>query len=203
VSIIGNVSGEQMNLLGQELPPGLILRNNWLSDDEHANAVAEVDNNHFETMLLRRVQHYGARYDYESSQVSEIGSAPPIPPVLKSIGERLFSEDFFERSPEQVIVNEYFPGQGIASHVDRQSFGPAVATISLLESWPMIFSKTDGTKKLEVLLEVKSLAVMTNESRSEWAHEIAKRKVDKIGGLKIARCRRLSLTYRTINPKTF
>ena len=200
MSIIGSVSGEQMNLLGQELPPGLVLRNNWLSDAEHASAVAEVDNNQFETTLLRRVQHYGARYDYESSQVSEIGSAPPIPPILKTIGERLFLEDFFQRSPEQVIVNEYLSGQGIASHVDRQSFGPAVATISLLESWPMIFRKIDGTKKLEVLLEAKSLAVMTMESRSEWTHEIAKRKVDKIGGLKIARCRRLSLTYRTINP---
>jgi alkylated DNA repair dioxygenase AlkB len=199
VSIIGSVSGEQMNLLDQELPPGLVLRNNWLSDSEHANAVAEVDNNFFETTLLRRVQHYGARYDYESSQVSEIGSAPPIPPVLKSIGERLFLENFFDRSPEQVIVNEYLSGQGIASHVDRQSFGPAVATISLLESWPMIFRKIDGTKKLEVLLEAKSLAIMTMESRNEWAHEIAKRKVDKVGGLKIARCRRLSLTYRTIN----
>ena len=200
MSIIGSVSGEQMNLLGQELPPGLILRNNWLSDAEHADAVAEVDNNFFETTLLRRVQHYGARYDYELSQVSEIGSAPPIPPVLKSIGERLFLENFFDRSPEQVIVNEYLSGQGIASHVDRQSFGPAVATISLLESWPMIFRQIDGTKKLEVLLEAKSLAIMTMESRNEWAHEIAKRKVDKVGGLKVARCRRLSLTYRTINP---
>ena len=200
MSIIGSVSGEQMNLLGQELPPGLVLRNNWLSDAEHASAVAEVDNNQFETTLLRRVQHYGARYDYESSQVSEIGSAPPIPPILKTISERLFLEDFFQRLPEQVIVNEYLSGQGIASHVDRQSFGPAVATISLLESWPMIFRKIDGTKKLEVLLEAKSLAIMTMESRSEWAHEIAKRKVDKVGGLKIARCRRLSLTYRTINP---
>ena len=200
MSIIGSVSGEQMNLLGQELPPGLVLRNNWLSDAEHAKAVAEVDNNYFETTLLRRVQHYGARYDYELSQVSEIGSAPPIPPVLKSIGERLFLENFFDRSPEQVIVNEYLSGQGIASHVDRKSFGPAVATISLLESWPMTFRKINGTKKLEVLLEAKSLAIMTMESRNEWAHEIAKRKVDKVGGLKIARCRRLSLTYRTINP---
>ena len=188
-----------MSLLESSLPPGLVYCQDWLSNDDHDAAVAEVDSNIFETTLSRRVQHYGARYEYDSSQVAAIGSAPPIPSVLKDIGERLVTEGFFDRSPEQVIVNEYLSGQGIAAHVDKQSFGPAVATISLIESWPMLFRSLGNDVEFEVLLEMKSLAVMTKQSRIEWSHEIKKRNSDKIGGLKIRRGRRLSLTYRTIN----
>lgn len=188
-----------MSLLESNLPPGLVYCQDWLSTDEHNAAVAEVDSKIFETTLSRRVQHYGARYNYDSSQVAAIGSAPQIPTVLKAIGERLVNEGFFDRSPEQVIVNEYLSGQGIAAHVDMQTFGPAVATVSLIESWPMLFKNLGSSVEFEVLLEVKSLAVMTKQSRLEWSHEIRKRSSDKIGGLKIRRGRRLSLTYRTIN----
>ena len=36
-----------------------------------------------------------------------------------------------QRPFEQAIVNEYEPGQGIAPHIDRDCFGPVVATVSL------------------------------------------------------------------------
>ena len=188
-----------MSLFESNLPPGLVYCKNWLTANEHDAAVAEVDSNVFETTLSRRVQHYGARYEYDSSQVAAIGSAPIVPPVLKVIGERLVAEGFFDRSPEQVIVNEYLSGQGIAAHIDKQSFGPAVATVSLIESWPMLFKNSESNEEFEVVLEVNSLAVMTKESRMDWTHEIRKRSSDYVGGLKIRRGRRISLTYRTIN----
>jgi alkylated DNA repair dioxygenase AlkB len=187
-----------MSLLEPELPSGLIYVANWLTHQEHEEAVATVDQSPFDTSLQRRVQHYGARYDYGSSSISELGSAPEIPKVLNIIGERLFKEGYFSRVPEQVIVNEYLTDQGISAHIDQLSFGGAVATVSLLESWPMLFRRTDGTAKVEVFLEVRSLALMTGEARYEWTHEIVKRKVDVEGGLKRMRKRRLSLTFRTI-----
>lgn len=187
-----------MSLLEPELPPGLIYVANWLTIQEHAEAVATVDQSTFDRSLQRRVQHYGARYDYDSSSISDLGSAPKIPEVLNLIGERLFTEGYFSRIPEQVIVNEYLADQGISAHIDRVSFGGAVATISLLESWPMLFRQVDDSEKVEVLLEVRSLALMTGESRYGWTHEIAKRKVDINGGLKKLRKRRLSLTFRTL-----
>ena len=187
-----------MSLLEPELPSGLIYVANWLTHQEHEDAVATVEQNSFDTSLQRRVQHYGARYDYGSSSISELGSAPEIPKVLSIIGERLFNEGYFSRIPEQVIVNEYLADQGISAHIDQLSFGGAVATVSLLESWPMLFRRNDGSAKVEVFLEVRSLALMTGESRYEWTHEIAKRKVDTEGGLKRMRKRRLSLTFRTL-----
>ncbi len=186
-----------MSLFEVDLPPGLIYVQSWLSTKEQDLAVAEVDSHEFETTLTRRVQHFGARYDYFATEVLEVGSAPEIPPQLQIIGERLFAEGYFAKTPDQVIVNEYLSDQGIAAHIDRISFGPAVATVSLLESWPMQFAGIND-EKIEVLLESRSLAVMTNESRYKWTHGIAKRKSDPVGGLRVQRKRRLSLTYRTI-----
>jgi len=188
-----------VSLLAAPLPPGLIYLDDWLSADEHDSVVAEIDSKIFETSLIRRVQHYGARYEYGSAEIAERGSAPSIPPVMAFIGERLVTQGFFDKPPEQVIVNEYLSGQGIAPHVDRDSFGPAVAIISLIESWPMTFKYLESGDEFELFLEVKSLAVMTKQSRFDWSHEIKKRKFDDRGGLKIRRGRRLSLTYRTIN----
>ena len=186
-----------MSLFDLSFPPGLIFVSNWLSESEHAAAVSEIDSLPFDSSLARRVQHYGARYDYSHASVQDLGSAPEIPPVLQTIGVRLFDEGYFPKTPDQVIVNEYVENQGIAAHIDRMTFGEAVATISLLETWPMDFESASG-ERIEVVLEVKSLAVMTGKSRSEWTHAIAKRKSDLIGGLRRPRGRRISLTYRTI-----
>ena len=186
-----------MSLFDSEHPPGLIFIPNWLSQAEHDAAVKEVDSLPYDENLSRRVQHYGAKYDYSSAAVHERGSAPTIPPVLDAIGTRLKDEGFFTLSPDQVIVNEYVGNQGIAAHIDRLTFGAAVATISLLETWPMDFVSPSGVK-ISVELEVCSLAVMTGESRIEWTHTIPKRKSDLVGGLRKTRGRRISLTFRTL-----
>ncbi len=186
-----------MSLFEPSLPPGLIFVPNWLSDEEHSAAIVEVDSLPFENTLSRRVQQYGTRYDYAQAALQDLGSAPKIPPLLAAIGNRLAAEGYFSRAPDQVIVNEYVENQGIAPHIDRLTFGQAVATVSLLETWPMDFRSPNGDET-EVLLEVKSLVVMTGESRSAWTHSIARRKSDLIGGLRKPRGRRISLTYRTV-----
>jgi alkylated DNA repair dioxygenase AlkB len=186
-----------MSLFEQDLPPGLIYVSNWLSDIEHEKVLEEVDGLDFDLTLSRRVQHYGAKYDYGSASLNAPGTAPPIPPGIQVLGQRLLAEGYFAKEPDQVIVNEYVGNQGIAGHVDRTSFGEAVATVSLLESWQMLFRSPIGEKS-EVLLERCSLAVMTGDSRYEWTHEIAKRKFEPIGGIKAIRGRRISLTFRTV-----
>jgi alkylated DNA repair dioxygenase AlkB len=188
-----------MKLWGPELPPGLVYVPDWLSEKEHDSVVREIEQQEFETGLSRRVQHYGARYHYDTSQISEIGSAPCAPPLLHAIGKRLLDERYFERIPEQVIVNEYLQQQGIAAHIDKETFGPKVATVSLLESWLMRFRSLDRQKTIDVLLEKNSLAIMTGESRYLWTHEILKNKTVSVAGLKSVKKRRLSITFRTIN----
>ena len=186
-----------MTLFESEMPPGLIYVPNWLNALEHDRVLNHIDSSKFETTLSRRVQHYGARYNYDSSSVEAIGTAPAVPHEFHFLCEKLVAEGYFQRLPEQIIVNEYVGSQGIASHVDRTSFGSAIATVSLIESWTMKF-RSPNAVVVEVPLEKCSLAVMTGPVRYEWTHEIAKKKNENVAGMRIPRIRRVSLTFRTI-----
>ena len=152
--------------------------------------------------LKRRVQHYGWRYDYSARFVTENMRAEPLPYGIKDVAERLLSRGWFTQTPDQVIVNEYEPGQGIAPHVDRDCFGPAVATLSLGDCWPMQFipagRNADRAERQEVLLNVGSILVLTGAARNKWMHGIARRKADGRGSDKRERQRRVSVTFRTV-----
>jgi alkylated DNA repair dioxygenase AlkB len=138
------------------------------------------------------VQHYGLRYDYTSRAVAATEDRTPLPGWATALGARLAFE------PDQVIVNEYRPGQGISAHTDCvPCFGPEVAAISLGSGCPMEFSH-DGAR-IDVPLAPRSLVVMTGPSRYTWKHAIAARKSDPApGGERIARGRRVSVTFRTV-----
>jgi alkylated DNA repair dioxygenase AlkB len=187
-----------MELFGTNLPPGLVYVEPWLAEDLHDEVVRVIDTHKYSESLSRRTQHYGYYYDYSAAEVELTKPAPAAPDLLLGLARRLCREGYFHRVPDQIIVNEYVAGQGISAHVDRLSFGPVVATVSLLESWPMMFRR-DGHDPIEVQLSKGSVALMTGESRTTWTHEIMKRKSDMVGGLRVPRGRRLSVTFRTVN----
>lgn len=147
--------------------------------------------------LKRRVQHYGYRYDYKVRGLARDLYLGPIPEWLEPFCHKLQSEGYFRQTPDQVIVNEYLPGQGIASHTDCiPCFGGTIASISLSAGCQMDFAQ--GAIKTQYYLEPRSLLVLSGEARYQWKHGIAARMSDKIDGLALPRSRRLSLTFRTV-----
>jgi alkylated DNA repair dioxygenase AlkB len=99
---------------------------------------------------------------------------------------------------DQVIVNDYAPGQGISAHVDRlPCFGPVVAAISLGSTCEMVFQHLATTARAALILEPLSVLIMAGEARSAWSHAIPARRSDIIDGVRVARSRRVSLTFRT------
>ena len=71
------------------------------------------------TTSAARVQHYGWRYDYRARAITPDMHIGALPDWLAKLAQRLYDEtDLFYRVPEQVIVNEYQAGQGIATHID-------------------------------------------------------------------------------------
>ncbi len=149
--------------------------------------------------LSRRVIHYGWRYDYTARTISEDLYLDELPERFADLAKRLHDNTGeFDEIPNQVIVNEYEPGQGIAMHTDHRSFGPAVATISLGDSWSMDFLHERTGRKQSRLLEVGSALVLSGEARLEWRHGIAKRKTEPDGR---RRSTRISLTFRTVHSR--
>lgn len=149
--------------------------------------------------LSRRVQHYGWRYDYKSRSIHHDAYLGPLPDFLEEMARELCTSGLMERVPDQAIVNEYLPGQGIAAHIDCEPcFGPEIAMISLGDDYPMRFTHVSAAEALDVWLPVGSACVISGPARYEWRHEIAKRKSDHVGGMRKRRKRRVSVTFRTV-----
>lgn len=191
-----------MTLFEEPRPEGFLYTPMWISNAQESTLVDLVDQGPWRQDLGRRTQHFGWRYNYSSGRVEHDVSTPKIPSHLIEIGERLKSELSLPKAPDQVIVNEYIVrdgvAQGISSHRDHiRDFGPIVVTLSLLENWTMRFTRP-GFNTVDVLLEARSIGVMTGESRYEWNHAIPSRKYDGVGQMRRRRSRRLSITFRVV-----
>ena len=131
------------------------------------------------TNLSRRVQHYGYRYSYRDRATDRHAPAPAFPRWADVIGERL-RPLFDGRLPEQCIVNEYRPGQGIGMHADHAAFGAIVVSLSLGAAWHMQFRPRSarpyvrhGLPSDEVaVLPRRSALVLRGPARSAWMHAI-------------------------------
>ena len=180
--------------------PGLRLIEGFLTPEQQAYCVQRVDaaDGEWRNDLSRRVQHYGWRYDYKARSITPDMHLGALPDWLAEIARRLYDgADFFDRVPEQVIVNEYLPGQGISTHIDHPGFGPTVCTISLLDDWEMDFSER-WRDKSPAMLQQGSCVLLTGLSRSVWRYGIAPRRSELVADGRRLRQRRLSLTFRTV-----
>lgn len=181
------------------LPPGIQLLPCHISAEEESTLISQVDSRVWSNELSRRVQHFGYRYDYRKRAVDPSMRLGPLPDWLQQQATGLFENGIFEKVPDQVIVNEYLPGQGIAAHVDCEPcFGPVIASLSLGAPILMSFGRRRTREIIEVDLPPMSLLVLSGEGRNEWTHSIPARKADVLGGRSRPRARRISLTFRTV-----
>lgn len=176
--------------------PGLFYVENFVTNKEAFDLINEINKKPWNLSLKRRTQHYGYSYDYKSSHLNFSTITEPIPDFVKFLLPRLNEQDSLkDYSPDQLIINEYVPGQGISAHIDRTTdFEDKICSLSLGSDAIMEFQK-DGVKK-EVLLKENSLVILTKDSRYLWTHCIPGRKSDKINGVTKQRRTRISLTFR-------
>jgi alkylated DNA repair dioxygenase AlkB len=178
--------------------PGLHYCSNYIDEAEQQELLGIIDQQPWLTDLKRRVQHYGYKYDYKARMVTPELYLGPLPDWLVPLAHRLHSEGLFSAVPDQAIINEYLPGQGISAHVDCvPCFGREIASLSLGSACVMEFTHTHHNKQTKVL-EPRSLFVLSGPARYEWQHCIPARKSDVIGGIKINRARRVSVTFRKV-----
>lgn len=180
-----------MNLL-----TGMHYAQNYLHPGTQTSLLEIIDRQPWSTALRRRTQHYGWRYDYQARTITESLRLGPLPDWIQGVASDLQQQGWFEHTPDQVIINEYQPGQGISMHKDRECFGPEVATLSLGDTVPMDFTPLRGTcgQPFAMTLAPGSLLILKGEARNNWMHGIAKRTHDG----NRPRQRRVSITFRTV-----
>src|SRR5688572_967890 len=111
---------------------GLRYLSNIISPEEESMLIETVDKQIWLSPLQRRVQHYGYIYDYKKRTVTEEMFIGGLPAWLQGLAESLHRNGYIGKIPDQVIINEYEPGQGIAPHVDCEPcFGDTILSMSL------------------------------------------------------------------------
>lgn len=177
--------------------PGLQYINNFISQNVHDYLLERVDSGVWLNDLKRRVQHYGFKYNYTLRSIDETSRIGPLPAWADLMANQMVVLGFFDRKPDQLIVNEYLPGQGIANHIDCvPCFTETIASVSLGSSCVMNF-----TRKQEVIplhLKPCSAVILKGVARYQWMHGIPARKKDKYGDETFERSRRVSLTFRQV-----
>ncbi len=184
--------GIQASLLGIE---GLTYVPSFLDAAAHDETLATVDSLPWQNDLKRRVQHYGYKYDYKARAIDRSMFVGELPSFAQAIGLRLFQEGHMPEVPDQLIVNEYRPGQGIAAHVDCvPCFDGTIVTISLGSVYDMDFKNLESGAAKQATLELGSALIMSGDARFSWTHGIRPRLSDN--GRR--RDRRVSLTFRKV-----
>lgn len=178
--------------------PGLTYIPDYISLDEQNLLLSIIAQQEWSTKSKRRVQHYGYRYDYQSGLLASSSYLGALPNWLQNIANRLFSDHLTATLPDQVIINEYEPGQGITNHTDCvPCFGNTIISLSLGSPCVMDFTH-NSSAKLPILLLPGSIIVMKNAARYDWQHGIAARKKDHYQEQIITRSRRVSITFREV-----
>ncbi len=170
---------------------------NFISEEEHDALLTAIDAQTWLTDLKRRVQHYGYKYDYKARNVLPDSHLGELPLWLSALQGRLFAKGIFKQKPDQAIVNEYLPGQGISAHIDCvPCFDDVITSLSLGSD--VIMRLSSGEQKHDVFLEKRSLIILSGEARYKWQHAIPARKSDIVDGIKLERQRRVSVTFRNV-----
>ncbi len=170
-----------------------------ISENIAHTLLKNIDGEEWRVDFKRRVQHYGYIYDYKRRKVTAEMKLGNLPKWSNGLVKLLLEHSQFGVQADQMIVNEYNSGQGIAHHVDCEPcFGDVIASLSLQSASVMSFIHLETQEKQELVLEPNSLLIMRDEARYNWKHGISARKKDMIDGVIYHRTRRVSVTFRKV-----
>jgi alkylated DNA repair dioxygenase AlkB len=171
-------------LFEAELPNGLEYRRGFVSVEEEAALVEDINAVEFSNFEMRgvvarrRVAFFGKSYDVGPAAV------PALPAFVLPLRDRVAAWASVEPDAfVMALINEYRPGAPIGWHRDAPQYG-IVAGVSLLSDCRMKFrpyvrpsdqASLQGRRRTathELLLERRSAYLMTGESRSGYEHHI-------------------------------
>jgi len=142
---------------------GLTIVEDFITEEEEKELVTFINSQEWMSALSRRVQHYGYEYGYFPPY--EVKPTKEIPDIFRKYVDKI-NPGF-----NQVIVNEYEPGQGIGKHTDhKRHFGDMIASISLLSATTIVFAKDDHIENIYV--QPRTLIIMEGDARWKFTHEI-------------------------------
>lgn len=179
--------------------PGLVYIPNYLNKEEQDDLIEMIDQQVWSIKDQRKIQEYGYKYDYKDGSFAASTHLGSLPDWAQSIAVRLAEDGLMINIPDQVIVNEYQPGQGIVSHTDCiPCFGNTIVTLSLGCDCVMNLTHYQTQEEAKILLQPGSLLIFKGKARYRWQHGIIACKQDNYQGREFMRVRRVSITFREV-----
>lgn len=187
-----------------ETVPGLLCATDVVSASEAVELWKRIYASEWPSALARRVQHYGWRYDYQKRTISEDQYLGELPAWTHSLLARLDALGFCPLGGfDQMIINEYLPGQGIRAHIDQPDvFDDSIVSVSLGSPVHMTFAHTVSGAFSHVWLAPRSAILLRGSARYEWTHSIAARRTEMTPTGRVQRGTRVSLTFRKVKVAT-
>jgi alkylated DNA repair dioxygenase AlkB len=180
--------------------PGLFLYPNFIDEAKEAQLLNEIDSQTWIVDYLRRLQYYGYRNELDKPY-DLIQFPVAMPPLIEQLSKEIVVQGIVLLQPDQVIINEYVPGEGIKPHKDRAYYENQICGVNLGSSCIMRFIRGANLEVIDVEVPRRSLYVMQDDARKKWKHGIPPRKKDVVDGQVQHRERRVSITYRKVKPK--
>ena len=179
---------------------GLLLYPDFIDKSMEEKLINEIDSQIWIVDYDRRLQYYGYRNELEKP--FDLVKFPiRMPPLINHLSQKIVENKIVNNQPDQVIINEYVPGQGIRPHKDRNYFENQICGVNLGSGCIMRFIKGSAKEVVDVEIPQRSLYVMQDEARYKWKHAIPPRKKDVVEGNIQHRERRVSITYRKVIAK--
>ena len=177
--------------------PGLFLYPNFIEEAVEEQLLNEIDSQIWIVDYLRRLQYYGYRNELDKPY-DLIKFPVSMPPLIEQLSQAIVKQGIVLTQPDQVIINEYVPGEGIKPHKDRAYYENQICGVNLGSSCIMRFIRGANLEVIDVEIPRRSLYVMQNDARKKWKHGIPPRKKDVVDGHIQHRERRVSITYRKV-----
>ena len=136
----------------------------------------------------RRICQYGYKYDYLTETCVK---TTEIPQFYLDIINPVLQQQKIECKFNQVLINEYQPGQGIAPHVDANIFGDTIVCLTINSGAVIKFERRE--QEHEFYVDNGDVYIMQSEARYDYKHSQPARKKDQGYG---PRGVRYSITYR-------
>lgn len=161
--------------------PDLSYYDEYLSTAEEQQLLHAIRShpNAWKTLRNRSLQNWGGLPHIN-------GMLPtPLPSFLKPLIDSLHTHNIFPDLANHVLINRYFPGQGIDPHLDGPAYKPIAAIVSLSSPILMEFyhKSPDGTVAAlaaRLLLRPRSLLVMKGKVYHDYFHAISESTHDLI-----------------------
>jgi alkylated DNA repair protein alkB family protein 8 len=151
-------------------PDGLIYIDNFI-DSIYAEKILDfvckdIESPSIRELKKRKVKHYGYEFRYgtndcdEDQKLNDPSNRLPTE-LLRELFDKMIDKKLISKEPDQLTVNIYEPGNGIAPHIDNtEAFDDYIISLSLLSSCTMDFRLKEHKKMAKIRLKPNSLLVL-------------------------------------------